>query len=186
MIKVALTGKMAAGKDTLAAYLIENYRFERYAFADPIRDLCRRLFPDRMEGGKDRELLQKVGQFMRTIDSDVWVKALFRKIEEDLPVLEKLKRNIIVTDLRQPNEFERLKAEGFYIVRVYARDAVRLERMKARGDRFKLMDLHHETELYVDSFEVDFEVDNNGRWIDMAEQASVIMREIENREKISR
>lgn len=41
---IGIIGKKRSGKDTLAEHLIDSYNFERYSFADPIKDACRHLF----------------------------------------------------------------------------------------------------------------------------------------------
>jgi dephospho-CoA kinase len=185
VLKIALTGKMAAGKDTVGAYLVHNYNLKRFAFGDAIRELCWRYFPERMQAadGKDRKLLQEVGQFMRRFDRDVWVKRTVNEIAEPTQLLYD---GVVITDMRQPNEYERLKQEGYVLIRVTAPDHVRLERMKERGDKFKPEDLNHETEQWVDTFDVDYEIENGGTWREMAEQVDVIMREINAREAVHR
>ena len=52
---------------------------------------------------KNRELLQSIGTKMREIDEDIWIKY----------VLKNNKNNIIIDDLRYPNELEALKRK-FY------------------------------------------------------------------------
>lgn len=41
---IGLTGLKRSGKDTMANHLVENYGYTKYAFADPIRDICRVVF----------------------------------------------------------------------------------------------------------------------------------------------
>lgn len=179
--KVALCGRMRSGKDATAAYLMTHYRFARFAFGDGIKRLCRELFPDQFEGNrKPRALLQGVGQALREIgDPDVWINVTMRRISEWTPTL-KLRglSNIVITDLRQPNEYERLRAEGYVIIRINCRDDIRRQRMIDAGDTFDDADLTHETEQHVDSFTVDYELWNDGRLTDLYEQVDVVMREI--------
>ena len=42
---IGLSGYGGAGKDTVAKYLVENYGYERRAFADPIKDALVKLNP---------------------------------------------------------------------------------------------------------------------------------------------
>lgn len=181
MKKIALIGRIASGKDTVAAFLCEHYGFKRYAFGDEIRDVCWRLFPERMTAanGKDRRLLQEVGQFMRRFDENVWVKATLQRVYAENLSFGALSKNIVISDVRQPNEFSHLRELGFTMVRVTARDEVRLERLKERGDVYRPEDLSHETESYVDHFEVDYEIENSGSLVSLAEQVRAIMIEEE-------
>lgn len=155
--KIALTGKARTGKDYIADILCRELFFRRYAFGDELKRTARILFPEHFKDDKKpRWLLQHYGQKMRELDADVWVKAMFRRIEIENPA------RIVVTDLRQPNEYKELKERGFTVVKVVADDAVRLERMKANGDTFTEADLNHETERHVDSFIADHTIENNG------------------------
>ena len=177
VIKIALTGKMRSGKTSIAEHLTTCYGFKQFAFADALKRFARQIFG--YGGPKDRELLQWFGQTMRERDPDVWIKHLDADLEEyiedsrgDIGV------RIVITDLRQPNEYDYCRREGYTIIRVNCPEEIRIERMIAAGDRFDQTMLDHETERYVDKFDVDYEIDNSGRWIDMAEQVDVIMREL--------
>ncbi len=183
-VKIALTARARAGKDTVAAHLTQQYGFVRLAFGDGIRKVCRDLFPDLFANDrKPRALLQGVGQAMRAFDPDVWVNACLRKANEpiafraiDQPYLPP--ERIIVTDLRQPNEYARLRAEGFVIIRVTCDEPIRRQRMLDAGDTFDDRDLTHETELHSDGFAVDYEIENNGSLAELHAKADAVMAEI--------
>lgn len=157
-MRVALTGRMRSGKDEAARYLVAKHGFRRLAFGDGIRVVCGLLFPELMAcGAKPRGLLQGVGQDMRKYDADVWVKHVFRQIQA-MPQ----DTNVVVTDLRQPNEFQALKMAGFKIVRISASEATRKLRCEAAGDLFSDQEFLHETEASVDQIDADFEIFNDG------------------------
>lgn len=175
---IAITGCLRSGKDTVAEYLAERYGYVRFAFGDGIRDVCRQLFADRFtdEAGNDvkpRSLLQGVGQALRAFDEDVWVRSCFDKIawDEDGPPA-------VITDLRQPNEYERCRAEGFVIIRVKAPSGLRIQRAVASADTFALADLTHETEQYTGGFEVDYEITNDGKLQELYAKVDAIMRSL--------
>ncbi len=156
-LKIALTGRMRSGKDTVADYLTDIYGFQRFAFADGIRATCALALPHILaQGRKPRKLYQGVGQDFRKYDPDVWIRYTFNEIEASRP------ESVIITDMRQPNEYRYLKVKGFYIVRVNASYETRLERMRAAGDDFDPADLDHETEKHFDTFTVDYELYNDG------------------------
>lgn len=156
-MKIALTGRIRSGKDTVAEYLRESYGFYRFAFGDGIRDICTKAFPHLLEQGKPRALYQGVGQALREFDQDVWVKYLDRVIEEDCWPED----NVVVTDLRQPNEYRYLREKGFFIVRVSSSFKTRFIRAYLQGDTFSVQDFNHETEAHVDRFEVDYTLFND-------------------------
>ncbi|WP_243763990.1 hypothetical protein [Bacillus sp. XF8] len=88
------------------------------------------------------------------------------------------KPKVLVNGVRQPNEYRLLKDEGFTIIRVNALDDLRIGRAHSAGDVFTESDLSHETESHIDTFEVDYEVNNVGTVGDMYNQFDVIMRDI--------
>lgn len=187
-IGIGLIGAARSGKDTVAERLVERYGFQRFAFGDELKRYAHELFGE--SNGKPRELYQWFGQTMRERDPQVWVRKLFDKIRmaerarQERPDLFDGELRVVVTDVRQPNEYVRLQSEGFYLIRVKCPLDIRLERMLLAGDQFSLDDLTHETEMHVDIFAVDFEIDNSGKKTDTYEQLDVIMREIFAREAV--
>lgn len=182
-IKIALCGAMRAGKDTVGEYLVQNYDFRRYAFGDGIRDLCREYFPDKIQADKKpRSLLQGVGQDLRKYDWDVWVKRLFSEVEKDRKSFKFFGKepdfNMVITDLRQPNELEALKREDFYIVRVNVSGSEQLRRIAEAGDYFNVADLIHDTESHFNKFEVDYEITNNRDKAYLYEQIELMLHDI--------
>lgn len=176
-MKIALTGKIASGKNTVADYLTENYGHIQFSFADEVKRLAIQLFAREFHNrkAKHREIYQWLGQTMRQRDPNVWIWMLDCKIREKLNCNDE---NIVITDLRLPNEYEYCRENGFVIIRVNCRDDIRRQRAIDRGDIFDDSMFEHETEQHIPSFEVDYEIDNSGRWIDMAEQVDIIIREI--------
>jgi dephospho-CoA kinase len=181
-IKLALVGKLRAGKDTAARYLTLFYDFQPFAFGDPLKRYLHEIFPHVPREPKPRALYQAFGQKLRELDPDVWVNLTMHKIDEYLRQYtcdcSPLKPRVVVTDCRQQNEYDRLRAAGFVFVRINADDELRIRRALEAGDNFTVHDLAHETELLVDSFDVDYEVDNNGTTSELYAQIDAIMNEL--------
>src|SRR5699024_1130052 len=108
---------------------------------------------------KPRRLLQDVGQALRELDEDVWV----RQLAVTVGVYESLyvTNGIVIDDLHQPNDYEWSKDNGFTIIRINANEDTRLARASAAGDDFTTDDLRHETELHIDDFEADYDIWND-------------------------
>ena len=128
---IGLTGYAQSGKDSVANILVENYGYQRIAFADPIRDLLYATNPMLKEGyrvkglvdvyGWDRvkvdypearRLLQELGVGARKVFGDMfWVKQALRQLE--------VEGNFVITDVRYPNEAKAIREhQGSQIWRV--------------------------------------------------------------------
>ena len=174
MVKIALTGKIRSGKDSVADILVAK-GFERFAFSDGIWATIQNIWGISEDyTNKPRKLLQDVGQKLREVDPYVWIDYTIHNVRATESLLEALgvadKTDIIITDLRQPNEYEVLREEGFTIIRVSAPESARKQRARARGDDFTEQDLIHETESHIDDFEVDYEIINNGTLEELAKE----------------
>jgi len=119
---IGLSGYARSGKDTVAKFLVDEYGFERIAFADPIRNILYAMNPllggDRLapmvdEYGWDiaksnpevRGLLQSLGYAARNhLDKDIWIVTALQKMLE-------AGKHYVVTDVRFLNEADVLKNE---------------------------------------------------------------------------
>jgi len=91
-----------------------------------------------------REIMQDYGAFYRTIDSEFWVKNLFRVIED------KEYTNVIITDVRYINEADYILNNGGYVIRV------------ERENKDTVHNEQHPSEVELDGYNrFDFTVVNN-------------------------
>jgi dephospho-CoA kinase len=170
-LKIGLTGKARSGKDTVANYLVERHQFQRVAFGDSLKRYLSEIFPDLINENKPRALLQRFGQSMREFDEDVWIKHALNKANGS---------KIVITDVRQPNEYRRLKELGYVIIRVESSIQSRFERMMALGDVFNENDLSDGTETVLDSYDVDFTIVNDCDFSMLSEQIDLILAQLLN------
>lgn len=166
MARIALVGNMRSGKDTFADVLINEQGYTKIAFADELKRICKELFPEQFKNGnKPREILQNVGQCMRSIDYDVWVKALDRKIKQYDAVTnmyEIKEDNLVITDVRYPNEVGYLIDNGFIVVQIFVDRSILEERCKATDPNFNPAQLDHESEFMASNCTVgDILIYNN-------------------------
>jgi dephospho-CoA kinase len=166
-LKIALLGKMRSGKDTIGEYAASKYGFVRYAFGDELKRYYHELFGK--TESKPREGYQWFGQICRSHDPDIWVRKCFENIHE---------QNVIITDLRQPNEYERCLNEGFTFIKVHCDDDIRIKRILEKNDRFNTKDLQHETESYIDTYEYDYLIENNSTLDELLKKFDEIFTDI--------
>lgn len=121
---IALSGKMGSGKSHFANLFVEKYGGQRLSFATPIKRMYE-LFCQKQMFGEDystkRHFCQAVGEGLREFEQDFWAYHLITNLEDG--------ENIIVDDVRYPNEIIALKQEGFVIIRIEAPDVYRLKRL---------------------------------------------------------
>ena len=171
--KIAIVGKIRSGKDTAADYIIQNYGLKPYSFGSGITEVINRYFPDAFTEGKPRKHYQVIGQAFRELNADIWVEILERKLQEAPNT------SVIVTDLRQLNEYKRLKELGFTIIKIEASETVRIQRIEREGDVFSREQLNHETEIQADKCPYDYLVVNNSSIEDLYHQLKMIMRRVQ-------
>lgn len=179
--KIALTGKMRSGKDLVAKQLLINSNFDGFAFGNALKRTAHEVFPWIASEAKPRRLYQQFGQTMRMLDKNVWVSHVERQIGHMIEFHVNQGATdigVVITDLRQQNEYEWAKENGFTIIRVSAPDELRIERAKMAGDDFSEADLTHETEQAIEGFKVDYEIVNDGTVEDLRAKVEEIIAEI--------
>jgi len=120
---IGLHGKMHTGKSAIAKILKQkdpNGIVVR-SFAGKLREVLGILnIPEH------RDSMQKLGQGLRDVYSEVWVNAVRRDVEKDLHS----GYTVIFDDVRYPNEFDYIRGEKGLLIKLYAEDDVRWERYK--------------------------------------------------------
>jgi len=163
---IGLLGNKNVGKDTLADYLVSYKKFQKYAFADSLKECLHSLF------GFNQEQLN--GSLKETID-EVWnitprevlqffgTEIMQLKIQELLPNINKnffVKRfqqflnnnknkNIVISDVRFQHEINFIKEQGGIIIKI-------------NRDNSSKTFLNHVSESKIDYLSgVDFTIINN-------------------------
>lgn len=150
-IRLLVNGRVCTGKDFISDYIIENYGFEKVTFAKPIYSIAKNLFGMKE---KNRTLLISIGDKMREIDADVFVKCAIKNLDEN--------KNYIVSDCRRENEHRLCTEAGFYPIRVRADFDVRVKRAIARdGKRPNTEEWEGHSETGADNCEYKLELINN-------------------------
>lgn len=166
--KIIINGRACSGKDEIADYLVEKYGYIKISFATPIYEIAREYFE---MTNKDRKLLQLIGEAMRSIDSDVWVKYAFKVANE----LDK----VVIADLRRENEYTHAVKNGFTPIRVQADYDIRIERCIKRDGQYPDTSLwEDEVETGADNFTYEYEITNNGTLEELHRQIDRIMEVI--------
>jgi hypothetical protein len=189
---IGLSGYKNAGKDTVAAYLIKHYGYERRAFADPLKKSVAGLFDipfslvDKLKnehtavvtisgpygavvGGKQftfREFLQRYGteahRDVPEMGHDFWVDLL-------MPVRGYYaERNIVVSDVRFRNEAERIHHLNGIII-VVSRAGIESQDQ-------------HRSETEGLEIEPDATIFNSGSIVDLYQEVDIMIERLDNGE----
>ena len=160
---IGLTGRKYNGKDTAAKQLI-NDGYIPMSFAEPIKDVAKMLFgfsENQVNGSQKEEMdvrwnttpravLQFIGtelfreqiqQLLPEIGADFWVKSIENRIPSNA--------NVVITDVRFPNEVAMIRKLGGKIIRVR-------RTLVSNPDT-------HASEQQIDLLDADYDIDNNGR-----------------------
>lgn len=142
---VAIVGQFGSGKTTLANHLIENHGYTRVSFAARLKEVAAAVYGD---GGPiekpriylatslqdvtrpitGRMLLQELGQSVKVLDRDFWIKWLAADIRAGKYGVGPF----VIDDCRFPYEADFLRDEmGFTVVRLDVPEAVRFARYEA-------------------------------------------------------
>ena len=162
---VAITGKARSGKDSLGAAIAEESKVDYYtALGEPIKKIDETIYGKTER--KRRENLVMLGQGLRGLDPNIWIKSLVKRVVDEVPnYKEQFLEDcvFIVPDVRQPNEFSFFKNLGATTVKVTADEEKRLETL-VKSDGESALDenlLKDETEQHSTDFETDYTVHNN-------------------------
>lgn len=169
---IGITGLAGAGKDTVGSYLVTNFDFTRYGFADKLKELALQANPYIYEAklqladlvsevGWDkaknecysvRQLLQGIGHGARLVFNDsFWIDQV---LKIDLP------DKVVITDVRYANEFDAVREAGGKIIRVL-RDVELVN--------------NHITEVGHKDIPVDYHLDNNSSRRELYQQINDLM-----------
>lgn len=195
---ILIVGKAGSGKDTLAKMLP---RLKRFAFGDELRKVVHIAQTNSPEGaaqyitmrtgmidtqmlpllqyaathytrGKQRDVLQRVGQGFRNIEPNFWINLL-----KDT-MAQRHNPPWIITDCRYENEFDAFEPD--ISIFLEARSDVRKNRIIARdGDDADVGHLGHISETGIDSFanRCAFTIHNNGQ--DICKLRDLVIRLME-------
>ena len=141
MNKIIIGGRACSGKDTIADYLVEKYGYTKLFFAEGIYEIAYKYFG---MTSKDRTLLQKIGEKLREIDPDIWVKFTFNKAKNI--------NKVVISDCRRLNEYEYAIKNGFVPIRIHAKLETRIQRCIERDGKYpNIEEWENESETGADN-----------------------------------
>lgn len=164
---IGFAGKKRSGKDTITEYIINKYSsydFKRYAFGDPVKEVCKilfgfndeQLFGNRKEeldneiGIKPREAFQKIGTDfgrknihelfpdLKVNNGEIWIDIFKRYVRNN-------KKNYIISDVRFQNEADAIKELGGIVIYI--------------DSNYSLDDFHESEKIEV---KYDYKLENYG------------------------
>lgn len=113
-VVILVSGKAGSGKSTVAKILLDKLieipeiSAMRYAFASPIKFVARSVGGwDGQKDEKGRKLLQDIGRVFREYDPIIWVKHMFRQVDDNSDILPL--NFVVVEDWRFLNEYDAIK-----------------------------------------------------------------------------
>lgn len=172
MRSVAIVGEFAAGKTTLADYLVEHHGYTRVSFAKRLKEVAAAVYnggepieknewytvvrdgcPEQFSG---RQILQQFGQSVKALDEHFWIRWLLVDIEAGLYGAGPF----VSDDTRFPYEASALRELDFAIVRLNTDYEIRMERYEhLYGRRPSPSELSHPSEVESRKIDADMRLD---------------------------
>jgi dephospho-CoA kinase len=180
---VAIVGQMASGKTTLAERLIKDYGYTRVSFAERMRFIASQVYgaggsinkvadyevtraTGEIERISGRQLLQELGQSVKSLDLDIWVKWLRR----DIYAGEYGDGPYVIDDCRFPFEADFLRDQmKFVIVKLDTDKATRMQRYeRAYGRPPTFQELKHLSETEIEKIVPDVTIPGEYQPVELA------------------
>lgn len=176
-MKIALVGYARSGKDTVGWMMKKHLEHAKLvSFGSELRDRFHTAFPEVPKEPKPRDLYEKFGKLGRAIDPDLWIDYT----ENSIRLWEFFGyTDFILTDLRQKNEEEWARKNGFILVEVFATD----EDRKFRSLNDAEFQLVNNSEKYLDRIKCDHLIFNVGDRDHLKEQVLSVINAIQGESK---
>jgi hypothetical protein len=180
---IGIMGLARSGKDTVGSWLVQKHGYGRVAFADPLKlvawyadpyvtlndwpTFARRLSdkvagPGSWDHAKDeypevRRFLQNLGQGIRAVDSEFWIRAALKAAQE----VSDAGKPVVFTDVRYPNEAQALRDAGMPLVWI---------------DRPGLTRMTHESENLLGPADADHVIPNDGTIVALRRRVTSVLK----------
>jgi dephospho-CoA kinase len=148
--QIALTGKTGSGKSTVARYLEMKHGFVVCNTGARCRELAREFF-----GCEEKYYLNKITDCFRALEPGVWLKVGLQKVSLTTD-------KIVIDSIRFQEDYRVARERSFSIWRIECRSDIRIDRLRSRGDEFRVTDEEHVSETALDGLPYDAVLENNG------------------------
>ena len=183
---IGIIGLKNSGKDTMGDYLISNHGFIKYAFANPVKEICKTLFSlsdeqledrvlkEKMDprwGVSPREMFQKIGtdfgqftlfKLFPELKDKIKYREIWVKLFEEW-FLKNKDKDIVITDVRFMHEVKKIKSMGGQIVKIK-------RNLDSNDSHISEIELNQ-----ITPDNIDFEIDNNYELVDLYSQIDKII-----------
>jgi len=188
---IAITGEARSGKDTSAEYIQEVYDYERFAFAEPMKDIIGitlEINQDTLDEFKNNpnqytisgnfkydsydtymEFITDMRKILQRFGTDAMKKYFGNDVWANLLISRATTwrcTNVVVSDLRYLNEYSVLKAscEKLTVIRIH-KEGVN------KNDT-------HSSEQELNQIPTDYEISNNGSIQELQNKLNKILSEV--------
>lgn len=165
-IKIALIGKSGSGKTEAAKYLASKYHFAICNTGKKCRELAKEFF-----NSESKEILQKITDSFNAIEMGIWLKVAMK----DKSLFNK---DVVIDSIRFIEDYNFAKSHGFKIWKIEAPQAIRMTRLRSRGQEFKIENDNHQSETELQNIPPDFIINN--AFEDVSELFSLIDKQFTN------
>jgi hypothetical protein len=194
---IGIAGKFAVGKTSVANILEANHGYVRMSIASSLKQFVNEMYARDVYGSDEgatlqksdsvlintpdgrrmvtvRQLLQDIGNQMKMIDQDIWL----RGVRHQVLLWNEMGKSVVIDDVRFPREAEYLKNIGFVNIRLSASEETRLERyFRTYGIKPSRQEITDKSETLVDSITPDYDLDGERSAEELADVVAAIAQE---------
>jgi AAA domain len=197
---IAIAGRFAVGKTSVANILEANHGYVRMSIASSLKEFVNQMYARDVYGSDDnarlqksdvvfvskpegrksvtvRQLLQDIGNGMKLIDQDIWL----RGVRHQVLLWNEMGKSVVIDDVRFPREAEYLKNIGFVNVRLTASDIIRLDRyFRTYGVTPSKQEMNDQSERLVDEITPDHDLDGERSAEELADVIAALAQDDTN------
>lgn len=179
---IGIMGRKYSGKDTIANYLVAQHGYQKISFAEPLKKGCQVMFQfndkqleedkevvDEYWGITPREVFQYIGtevfrdgmeKLIPGIKNNFWINTAMKKHYN----LRGIGINTVISDVRFPNEVDRIRKEGGIVIKV----------MRSSLENSD----NHASEIQIDEIVGDYQVINDSDFNSLYDKIDTIVNKL--------
>lgn len=158
-MKLAFTGFKGSGKDYFKEILENNYDFKTFSFSDQLKYLATKIYPwIKFDYPHEKKEISLDNEYTNYSPREIWTtldtlkvvepNIFVRMCDEQIKNTIFKNKNILIKDIRNPNEFEYCRKNGYTIIFLNSERfeySIKYNKDPETGKKLHISESHYET-----------------------------------------